>query len=238
MRLGNSSWRSIGGPTGRRSSSSRPFVDRDRALRVADRDVLEAPLAPVGGERAGAVVGSARVVARSAAARGPCPPGSVVGPRIVGRISPAAVWIEKVSESVQPRSRRYMIASRAPLPDSSASEPSGLKMRSRATKPRSSGGCSSSTPSAPTPVWGAHSAAHALGGELPGQVARPRRSRSRCRAPATSRTGSGPSRPATLARQRAGDQPVHARGRAAPAPPAPAAWRRGRRGSGSAGGAR
>ena len=37
--------------------------------------------------------------------------------------------------SVQPARRRYMIASRAPLPDSSASEPSGLKIRSRATKP-------------------------------------------------------------------------------------------------------
>ena len=52
---------------------------------------------------------------------------------IVGRISPAAVWIENVSASVQPRWRRYMIAWRAPLPDSSASEPSGLKMRRRAT---------------------------------------------------------------------------------------------------------
>ena len=32
-----------------------------------------------------------------------------------------------------------MIASRAPLPDSSASDPSGLKIRSRATNPGSSG---------------------------------------------------------------------------------------------------
>ena len=63
----------------------------------------------------------------------------VVGPVIVGRISPAAVSIEKTSESVQPRRRRYRIASRAPLPDSSASEPSGLKIVSRATKPGSSG---------------------------------------------------------------------------------------------------
>ena len=30
----------------------------------------------------------------------------VVGPVMVGRISPAMVWIEKVSESVQPRWRR------------------------------------------------------------------------------------------------------------------------------------
>ena len=60
----------------------------------------------------------------------------VVSPVIVGRISPAAVSIENVSESVQPRRRRYMIASRAPLPDSSASEPSGLKIRRLATKPR------------------------------------------------------------------------------------------------------
>ena len=60
----------------------------------------------------------------------------VVSPVIVGRISPAAVSIEKVSESVQPRRRRYRIASRAPFPESSASEPSGLKMRRVATKPR------------------------------------------------------------------------------------------------------
>src|SRR3954453_20814497 len=53
------------------------------------------------------------------------------------RPSPAAGAIETPSESFQPRRRRYRQASRAPLPDSSASEPSGLKMRRRATKPRS-----------------------------------------------------------------------------------------------------
>ena len=63
----------------------------------------------------------------------------VVGPVIVGRISPASVWMLNVSASVQPLRRRYMIASRAPLPDSSASLPSGLKIRSRATNPGSSG---------------------------------------------------------------------------------------------------
>jgi hypothetical protein len=39
------------------------------------------------------------------------------------------------------------------LPDSPASEPSGLKIRSRATKPGSSGSQSSRIPSDPTPVW-------------------------------------------------------------------------------------
>ena len=58
---------------------------------------------------------------------------AVVGEVIVGRISPAAVWMENVSVVAQPRRRRYRTASRAPLPDSSASEPSGLKIRSRAT---------------------------------------------------------------------------------------------------------
>jgi len=77
----------------------------------------------------------------------------VVGPVIVGRISPAAVSIEKTSESVQPWRRRYMIASRAPLPDSSASEPSGLKIFSDATKPACVGGDSSRIPSAKTPKW-------------------------------------------------------------------------------------
>ena len=48
-----------------------------------------------------------------------------------------------------------MIASRAPLPDSSASDPSGLKIRRCATKPRFSGCESSRSPSEPTPLWGA-----------------------------------------------------------------------------------
>ncbi len=74
-------------------------------------------------------------------------------PVMCGRISPAAVWIEKRSESVQPLRRRYMTASRAPLPDSPDSEPSGLKMRRCATKPGSSGADSSRMPSEPTPVW-------------------------------------------------------------------------------------
>ena len=53
-----------------------------------------------------------------------------------------------------------MIASRAPLPESSASEPSGLKIRRRATKPGASGGESSSTPSAPGPAWRSQSLPH------------------------------------------------------------------------------
>ena len=76
----------------------------------------------------------------------------VFSPVMCGRISPAAVWIEKRSESVQPERRRYMTASRAPLPDSSASEPSGLKIRSRATNPGSVGSLSSRMPSEPMPV--------------------------------------------------------------------------------------
>ena len=59
----------------------------------------------------------------------------VVAEWIVGRISPAAVWIENCARVGPAARRRYRIASRAPLPDSSASEPSGLKIRRRATKP-------------------------------------------------------------------------------------------------------
>ena len=82
----------------------------------------------------------------------------VSGPVMRGRTSPAAVEIEKVSESVQPWRRRYITASRTPLPDSSASEPSGLKIRSAATNPRSSVRDSSRMPSEPTPVCGAQKA--------------------------------------------------------------------------------
>jgi hypothetical protein len=47
-------------------------------------------------------------------------------PSMRGRTSPATVRTEKLSSSVQPLRRRYITASRTPLPDSSASEPSGL----------------------------------------------------------------------------------------------------------------
>ncbi len=78
----------------------------------------------------------------------------VSGPVICGRIGPAGVEIAKTSESVKPRWRRYMIASRAPFPDSSASDPSGLKIRRSATNSGSAGGESRRIPSAPTPVCG------------------------------------------------------------------------------------
>ena len=63
---------------------------------------------------------SKRTIARPMSVR------HVRSPVIVVRISPATVWIEEVSDCVQPCSRRYSSAWRAPLPDSSASEPSGL----------------------------------------------------------------------------------------------------------------
>ena len=47
-------------------------------------------------------------------------------PSMRGRIGPAAVSTENESSSTQPERRRYITAWRTPLPDSSASEPSGL----------------------------------------------------------------------------------------------------------------
>ena len=82
----------------------------------------------------------------------------VCGRVIRARTSPAAVETENESESAQPWRRRYIAASRTPLPDSSASEPSGLKIRSDATKPGSSVRESSRIPSAPSPVCGAQTA--------------------------------------------------------------------------------
>ena len=73
---------------------------------------------------------------------------------IVGVIGPALVRIVNSSASVQPDRRRYMTASRAPFPESSASEPSGLKIRSSATYSGSSTGASSRIPSEPTPKCG------------------------------------------------------------------------------------
>ena len=52
VRLGKSSWPSISGPIALEVEVLELLADDDRALRVADRDVLELPLAPAGLERA------------------------------------------------------------------------------------------------------------------------------------------------------------------------------------------
>ncbi len=162
VRLGNSSWCSIGGPSVLRSSSSRPSgtsiahwgLPIDTCWKASSRppdSSLPVPSCSPDGKS------FERRLAR------PMSTVQVVGPVIRGRTSPAAVWIEKVSLSVQPLRRRYITASRTPLPDSSASEPSGLKIRSAATKPRSAGSDSSRMPSDRTPVWGSQSAWIRLG---------------------------------------------------------------------------
>src|SRR5215208_644785 len=77
---------------------------------------------------------------------------TVPGAVIVGVTSPAFVMSVNVSSLVHPCERRYRTASRAPFPESSASEPSGLKMRSSATCFESPAGESSRIP--PDPCWG------------------------------------------------------------------------------------
>ena len=105
VRFGNSSLCSISGPIAARSSSSSSSPDLDHALRVADRDVLEAPLAPARGRAsrvpsraAGGIVGGGQ--------RGPAhrQRRRVAAPVIVGRISPALVRIEN-SSRVGPAAR-------------------------------------------------------------------------------------------------------------------------------------
>ena len=81
----------------------------------------------------------------------------VVGEVIWARISPATVLIENRFCSVQRRRLRNRIASRAPFPESSASEPSGLKTRMLATNPGSSGAEISRMPSEAIPVCAAQS---------------------------------------------------------------------------------
>ena len=81
------------------------LVDPDRALRVADADVLELELAAVRGHRAAAVLAAGREVGRAQRAR-PIATLLVRGDVIVGRTSPAAVSIENSSSSVHPSRRR------------------------------------------------------------------------------------------------------------------------------------
>ena len=118
---------SIGGPiAGRSSASSSSRVgDADRALRVADLERLVAR-------------GPATSPSSPRSARGPCRRGTC-GRRARSRGSRRRSSGSRTARPcAQPRWCRYMSASRAPLPDSSASLPSGLKIRSRATKPGSS----------------------------------------------------------------------------------------------------
>ena len=95
----------------------------------------------------------------------------VRSPVMRGRTSPAAVETEKVSWSVQPLRRRYMTASRTPLPDSSASEPSGLKMRRSATKALSRGLVEQQDAVAAHPGVRRAERAHARGRQLDAELA-------------------------------------------------------------------
>ena len=81
------------------------LADDDRALRVADRDVLELPLAPAGAQRAPAVLAAGGEVLGAVEAR-PISTEQVSSPVIVGRIGPATVRIANSSSSVQPWRRR------------------------------------------------------------------------------------------------------------------------------------
>ncbi len=150
VRFGKSSWASIGGPISARSSDSSPSptsiahcgLPIETCWKAHSRPPalsVPTPSGPPDGKSFEVV--DARPISTE----------QVRSEVIVGVIGPATVPIENVSSSVQPCRRRYRIASRAPFPDSSASDPSGLKIRSEATKAGSSLRESSSTPSAPIP---------------------------------------------------------------------------------------
>jgi hypothetical protein len=78
----------------------RLITDPDRALGVAHLDVLKSPGAAIGGKNPDAVLPGLRRRTRPRSIR------QVVEEVMVGRISPAAVWIENWSRSVQPERRR------------------------------------------------------------------------------------------------------------------------------------
>ena len=81
-------------------------ADLDRALRVADRDVLELPLAAAELSVPRAVLGPAGEVLGGRRRPGPSRPAGPLGPVIVGVIGPATVRIANSSASVQPWRRR------------------------------------------------------------------------------------------------------------------------------------
>ena len=105
VRLGNSSWASISGPISAQVEVVELGADDDRALRVADRDVLKLPIAPRGAERPLPSSGPEGKSFEAVEAR-PISTAQVSSPVIVGTIGPASVLIAKVSSSVQPWRRR------------------------------------------------------------------------------------------------------------------------------------
>ena len=137
VRLGNSAWCSMPradarrgpAPRARRASGTRiahcglPIVTcwkPTSARRPAARRAVGRPREVLGLQPRAAHVDAARALVEDRRA-------DLAGGRLDRELAPR--------RSSRAR-RRYRIASRAPLPDSSASEPSGLKIRSRATKPR------------------------------------------------------------------------------------------------------
>ena len=147
MRLGNSCGaRSRGrSPAGRGPrAASRPST-RIAHWGFPTWTCWKSPVAPVGAQPTDAV-GAARRVVVAAQPHPAQVQAAVVGEVIAGRISPAAVWIEKRVAGPSILAGAGTGPPRGPrCPDSSASEPSGLKIRRRATKPgsraRTGAGC-------------------------------------------------------------------------------------------------
>jgi hypothetical protein len=107
VRFGKRAWRSIAGPIAGRSSSS---SSSSEATRIAHcglpiETCWKAQLRPSVSSVAAPSSGPPGKSFDASRAR-PMSTVQVVSPVIVGRISPAAVWIEKTSLSVQPRRRR------------------------------------------------------------------------------------------------------------------------------------
>ena len=173
-----------------RSSSSSSFSrrHRDRALRVADVDVLKAPVAPGCGELAAPVVGSAgEVVAAQPCAAHVDRAGGRRGDRSRGSHRPAC-WIENCVSvgpappaQVQERLARA-VAGEPGLRAVRVEDPQARR-RSRARRTRSAAGCRPSR----HPCAAAQSRRMRSGVSSNGSGAR-RGSCSRCRAPATSRS--------------------------------------------------
>ena len=186
MRLGNSSWPSISGPIAPRSSSSSSSRDDDRALRVADRDVLELPAAAAGLERPAAVLGARGEVlgggrgaahvdraGQLAGDRRPDRPGDGRDRELVG-VGPA------VAAQVEDR-LAGAVAGELGLGAVGVEDPQlGDELRVLAAREQQDAVGADPEVRVAEPL-------DPRRGQLPGQRAPPRGSGSRCRAPATSR---------------------------------------------------
>ena len=187
MRLGNSSMGFDLRPDRGDVEILQLVADHDRALRVADRDVLKVPLATAGGKRPA----RRRLRPRGSPWRRvealPISTAQVSSEVIVGTIGPASVRIEKVSSSVQPLAAQIEDRLARPVARQLGLRAVGVEDPQVGDEGRGPRCARAAGSRLPRSEMGVAEPPGSAARSAPREAASPRGSGSRCRAPATSR---------------------------------------------------